>query len=227
VFGSVQVVYSDFVGHGYHGISIIRNYIGFSVPVTRVIGLSQTYPVQNHIYRFNEWRDEETWQFGVLEFANGSRGVLNFSTLSYGSPLRWGREKCSVRFLAERGMGHRQDLAILADNTYTRPIKVQTRMISVRGQPTLDAFVSDLPDQIAWENPLRIYPLAMGDQHSPLTIGLQLLSIYKAITEGKEPEYPLHQAYYDRQIDLSITSSWTRNGEFISIKNFTDANTNA
>src|SRR5262249_13051261 len=69
VFGAVHIVYSDFVGHGYHGISVLRSHVGFDVPVTRVIGLSRRYPVERHLYRPGEWRDEETWQFGVLEFA--------------------------------------------------------------------------------------------------------------------------------------------------------------
>jgi len=217
VFGPVHVVYSDFVGHGYHGIALLRSYVGFNVAVERVIGLTNEFAVEMHLYRPGEpTRDKETWQFGVLEFHNGAKGVFSFSTLSYGSPLRWGREKCQLRFYAARGMGAGPDLAILEDARITRPIKVRIKSASVEGQSTIAAFLSDLPGSPGWENPLRRYPLVSGDQHSELTIGLQLLSIYNAITNGTEPEYGVLQARRDRQLDLAMSHSWSRNGEPVS-----------
>jgi predicted dehydrogenase len=217
VFGAVHVVYSDFIGHGYHGVSVIRGHIGFEIPVTRVIGLSRDYAVARHEYRPGEWRDEETWQFGVIEFANGARGVLSFSTLSYGSPLRWGRAKCAVRFLAERGMGAGHDLAVLAGDGDVRPIQVQRSMTVVDGQDTLAALTSDLPGGLGWENPLREYPLAVGDQHDEVTVGLELLSVFNTIRHGAEPEYPLERAYVDRQVDLAVTASALENGAAVPL----------
>lgn len=217
VFGEVHVVYSDFVGHGYHGVSVLRGHVGFEVPVARVIGLSQDYSVERHLHRPGEWRDSETWQFGVLEFANGSRGVLSFSTLSYGSPLRGGRSHCAVRFHAERGLGVGRSLAILDDSRETRPIRVEERHTTVDGEPTLDALVTDLPGRPAWENPLRSYPLGVGDQHDELTIGLQLASIHAAITAGAEPEYPLERARVDREIDLALSGSRSLHGAPVTL----------
>ncbi|HEX3150058.1 MAG TPA: Gfo/Idh/MocA family oxidoreductase [Gemmataceae bacterium] len=223
VFGPVHVVYSDFVGHGYHGISLLRAHIGQKVAVTRVLGLSQHFGVERHQYRPGEWRDEETWQMGVLEFANGSRGILSFSTLAYGSPLRWGRARCAVRFHAARGMGIGPDLAILAGSEQIRPIRTTIRTSTVSGIATLDAIVSDLPDGTgltwAWENPLRDYPLTFSDQYDQVTIGLELLSIYRALTGAALPEYPLPEAFADRQIDLALEAS-RRRSEPITIATF-------
>lgn len=213
VFGAIHVVYSDYVGHGYHGISLLRSYIGFDVDVARVTGMTNDYSVQRHLYRENEpLRETETWQFGVLEFCNGARGIFSFSTLAYGSPLRWGREKCMVRFYGERGMGVGNDLAVLECGKETRPLVIQTRWATVEGQPTIAAIVSDLPGNLAWENPLRDYPLASGDQHAELTVGLELLSIYNAVVDGVEPEYGMKQARFDRQLDLAMSSSWSNHG---------------
>jgi predicted dehydrogenase len=213
VFGAVHVVYSDYVGHGYHGISLLRSYVGLGEAVARVTGQAQDYRVERHLYREGEPRREtETWQFGVLEFQNGARGVFSFSTLAYGSPLRWGREKCAVRFYAERGMGAGHDLAVLEDGERTRPLSIQTRETEVGGRPTLAAISSDLPSAPAWENPLRDYPLAHGDQHSELTVGLELFSIHRAITEGTEPEYGMFQARFDRRLDLAMSQSWSDAG---------------
>jgi len=219
VFGAVHVVHSDYVGHGYHGISLIRSYVGFDVGVTRIIGLTREYPIERHLYREGEpRRDTETWQFGVLEFRNGAHGVFSFSTLAYGSPLRWGREKCLVRFHAERGMGLGYDLAILDEGKETRPIQMRIRWVSVEGQQVLAAIESDLPGNPGWENPLRDYPLASGDQHDELTIGLELLSIYRAVVAGTEPEYGAVQARLDRRLDLAMSESSSNNGQPVLIE---------
>ncbi|HEU4508615.1 MAG TPA: Gfo/Idh/MocA family oxidoreductase [Pyrinomonadaceae bacterium] len=219
VFGGIQVVYSDYVGHGYHGISLLRSYVGFDVDVTRVIGLTHEYPVQLHMYREGEpWRDTESWQFGVLEFGNGAHGIFSFSTLAYYSPLRWGREKCMVRFYAERGMGAGNDLAILHEGKETRPIGMRPRYATVDGQMTIAAIESDLPGNPGWENPLRDYGLLSGNQHDELTIGLELLSIYRALVEGVEPEYGIFEARYDRQLDLAMSESWSNHGQPVLIE---------
>jgi hypothetical protein len=65
---------------------------------------------------------------------------------------------------------------------------------------------------LAWENPLRSYPLPDGDQHSPLTIGLQLLALHRAVADGATGEYGLAAARYDRLVDLALQRSWDTGG---------------
>jgi predicted dehydrogenase len=43
VFGQVNAVYNDFMGRGYHGVSLIRSYIGFEVPVLSVNGATAKF----------------------------------------------------------------------------------------------------------------------------------------------------------------------------------------
>ncbi|HSJ86032.1 MAG TPA: Gfo/Idh/MocA family oxidoreductase [Anaerolineales bacterium] len=48
VFGRILVAYNDFMGHGYHGMSLIRSYIGFEEPVVSVTGTTSTFSVDPH-----------------------------------------------------------------------------------------------------------------------------------------------------------------------------------
>jgi predicted dehydrogenase len=218
VFGKVHVAYSDFVGHGYHGISVLRSQIGFDIPVASVIGLSQEFDVQDHLYRQGEpRRNREMWQFAILEFASGARGVLSFSTLAYGSPLRWGREKALIRFYAERGMRFGEELAVLDETDKTASLNIRELWENLDGQPVLAALRVDGRNGMTWENPLRMYPLKFGDQHAELTIGLQCLSAHSAITTGGPGEYGILDAYYDRYVDLMIEESRRRRGERIAL----------
>ncbi|MEO2006711.1 MAG: Gfo/Idh/MocA family oxidoreductase, partial [Candidatus Poribacteria bacterium] len=100
VFGDVHTAYNDFRGHGYHGVGLIRSYIGLDVGVRRAFGFTRKRDVQEHTYRGNNPSTEQ-WQHGVIEFENDSVGIYNFSSLSYGSPLR--RYNTS-KFFGERGM---------------------------------------------------------------------------------------------------------------------------
>jgi len=122
VFGDVHTAYNDFRGHGYHGVGLIRSYIGLDVGVRRAFGFTRKRDVQEHTYRGNNPSTEQ-WQHGVIEFENDSVGIYNFSSLSYGSPLR--RYNTS-KFFGERGMCIGEDASILdAAAEETRPITIE------------------------------------------------------------------------------------------------------
>ena len=93
IFGNVNTVYQDFVGHGYHGVGLIRSYIGLDIKATRVTGFTQDFTVQKHVFRAGQNpRDTENWQHGVIEFENGSRGIFSFSSCSV---VWWPRRACN------------------------------------------------------------------------------------------------------------------------------------
>ena len=216
VFGKVLAAYNDFNGHGYHGVSLIRSYIGFDVKATRVIGMRKEFPVQPHSYR-GETRDTEDWQHGLIEFENGSVGVFNFSGLSYGSPLRWHN---TSKFYAERGMcvgsgqrGYtgREQIAILnADANERLAIVTERRSTTAKdGSEVFDAMIARTePDtglEVAWENPLRKYSLNDGQ----LSVASQLMSIADAHRNDAEPEYGALNGRVDQEVALAMAKSWS------------------
>ena len=41
IFGKVNVAYNDFRGHGYHGIGLLRSYVGFDNEPVQVYGFAK------------------------------------------------------------------------------------------------------------------------------------------------------------------------------------------
>jgi len=215
VFGKVLAAYNDFNGHGYHGVSLIRSYIGFDVKVTRVIGMHKNFTVQKHFYRGGEYEAED-WQHGLMEFENGSVGIFNFSGLSYGSPLRWYN---TSKFYTERGMcvgdGQRSytgkdQIAILNQEANERlPIVVERRTTKAKdGTEVLDALIARTdPDtglEVVWKNPLSKYPLSDGQ----LSVASELMSVADAHRNNTEPEYGALNGRIDQEVALAMTKSW-------------------
>ena len=104
LFGRVYTSFNDFAGHGYHGISVMRSYLGFDARPLRVTGLVQKNELAPHWSRLADrfGPRTETQEHGLIEFAGGGTGIFHWTDVAYDSPLRWWR---SSRFLAEKGMG--------------------------------------------------------------------------------------------------------------------------
>ena len=56
LFGQVYSTFNDFAGHGYHGISVLRSYLGFDAKPIQVIGMVQQYQLMAHWSRLAESR---------------------------------------------------------------------------------------------------------------------------------------------------------------------------
>ncbi len=104
IFGRIYSSFNDFAGHGYHGMSVMRSYLGFSDRPTRVSGIVRDYPACGGTFaRYGEMKArQETQEHGIVEWADGRVGIFHWTNVGYDSPLRWWR---SSRFLAEKGMG--------------------------------------------------------------------------------------------------------------------------
>ncbi len=210
VFGEIHTAYNDFRGHGYHGVGLIRSYIGLDVGVKRAFGFTRRRDVQEHTYRGNTPTTEQ-WQHGVIEFENDSVGIYNFSSLSYGSPLR--RYNTS-KFFGERGLCIGEEAAILDDAAEERrPITIERRTHSVGGREVLTALVADTPTPVTWENPHRNYPLSDGQ----IAVASELLSIADAVRNDTEPEYGYMNGRIDREVDLAISQSWSNGGAAVDL----------
>ncbi|MBM3215829.1 Gfo/Idh/MocA family oxidoreductase [Candidatus Poribacteria bacterium] len=210
VFGRVLSAYNDFRGHGYHGVGLIRSYIGLDVAAARVFGFTRSFGVQEHHYRGGT-HTNENWQHGVIEFENGSVGVFNFSSLSYGSPLR--RYNTS-KFFGERGLCIGDEPAILnAEANDRHPIIVKRRTDVVDGEEVLASLTANTSPPVVWENPLRGYKLSDGQ----LSVASEIMSIVTAVREDTEPEYGYLNGRIDREIDLAMSRSWQSGGQAVEL----------
>src|SRR5919206_4931991 len=104
LFGRVHTSFNDFAGHGYHGVSVMRSYLGFDAKPVRVIGAVEKYDLVAHLARISGRNEPrvETQEHAIVRFRDGRLGLNHWTSVGYDSPLRWWR---SSRFLAERGMG--------------------------------------------------------------------------------------------------------------------------
>ena len=207
VFGKVNVAYNDFRGHGYHGIGLLRSYVGFDNEPIQVYGFRKGYSVQDHVWRKGQAkRKEEDWQHSVIEFTDGAVGIFNFTSLSYGSPLRGFN---GTKFYAERGMYFRDEGVILNEDADTQiPITIIRRTNNVDGYETLAALVANTIPEVVWENPLRNYPLSDGE----ITVASELMSLVNAVRNDTDPEYGAYNGRKDREIDVAMSMSWKNNG---------------
>jgi predicted dehydrogenase len=213
VFGKVLVAYNDFMGHGYHGMSLIRSYVGFDEPVISVSGTSARFsvdPYYSWIAQSSGTRDEE-WQHAVLHFANGALGFFNWSSSAYDSALRWQR---STRFFAERGMACGDRLTILtSDGKNPQPIEIKRFFHNIGGMETLTELVAHAHHEIVWRNPFQAH--YMDDEM--IAVADCLMSLVNAIRGDKLPEYGPVQARLDQEVTLAMYESARKMGTIVRL----------
>jgi len=213
VFGRILVAYNDFMGHGYHGMSLIRSYIGFDEPVLSVSGTNAKFSVDPHyswISQTTEEREEE-WQHAILRFANGALGFFNWSSIAYDSALRWQR---STRFFAERGMAYDDRLTTSTSNGKDpQPIEIRRFFHNIGGMETLTELVALSSPEIVWRNPFRAY--YMDDEM--IAVADCLMSLVQAIREDTLPEYGPLQARLDQELTLAMHESAMNSGAIVRL----------
>ncbi len=220
LFGKVHTSFNDFAGHGYHGISVMRSYLGFDAKPVRVMGAVRNYDLAPYWSRLanNTQPRQETQEHGLIEFEGGQVGIFHWTSVGYDSPLRWWR---SSRFLAEKGMGItvgvgldvEERLSLLAPGGEApRFITVERRWERVDGG-ALVAMIAhtgdpDLPI-VRWDNPFRPQQQGAGPQWHDDEIGVAgcILSLVNAVRNNVEPSYGALQGRIDQQLILAIRQS--------------------
>jgi predicted dehydrogenase len=230
LFGKVHTSFCDFAGHGYHGISVMRSYLGFDARPVQVTGLVREFPLAAHWSMLNGKNAprNESQEHGIVTFDNGSIGVFHWTSVGYDSALRWWR---SSRFLAEKGMGisigtaldFEDKLTLLTpDGEAPAPISIERRYERVDGGALLGVYAhtSD-PRQptIAWENPFRSPQKGRTIQwhDDEIAVASCLLSLVTAVRDGTEPSYGALQARLDQELVLAIRRSSEAGGAPVSI----------
>jgi len=228
IFGKVHSSFSDFAGHGYHGVSVMRSYLGFDARPTTVTGAVQAYELAPHWSRIADSYTSrtETQEHGMVSFEGGQLGIFHWTDVGYDSPLRWWR---SSRFLAEKGMGItvgvglevKEWLSLLSPGGEAPQfITLERRWERVDGG-ALTALVAHTGDPelpiVTWENPF--YASAKEFQWHDDEIGVAgcLMSLVNAVRQGREPTYGPHQARLDQEIILALRLSAQEGGKPIHL----------
>jgi predicted dehydrogenase len=225
LFGRVHTSFSDFAGHGYHGISVMRSYLGFDAQPVQVIGAVQKYPLAAQWSRLSDTRGERTeeQEHGIIEFADGQLGIFHWTSVGYDSPMRWWR---SSRFLAERGMGITVGVNLEVQEwlTLLAPGGEAPRFVAIERRwerndgGALIAMVAHTgdPEQpiVTWDNPFRPARKGHGPQWHDDEIGVAgcLLSLVNAVRGGTEPTYGPYQGRLDQELILAIRQSSANGG---------------
>jgi predicted dehydrogenase len=225
LFGQVHTAFNDFAGHGYHGVSVLRSYLGFQAMPVQVTASVHSYPLAPHWSRLANTRDArtETQEHAIIEFDNDSVGIYHWTNVGYDSALRWWR---SSRFLAEKGMGitvgvglEVQEQLSLLDPSAEAPhfITLERRWERNDGG-NLQAILAytgdpDLPI-VRWDNPFFDLK-TQGIQWHDDEIGIAgcIMSLMTAVRQDSEPSYGALQARLDQEIVLAIYQSAQAGGQ--------------
>jgi predicted dehydrogenase len=230
LFGRVYTSFNDFAGHGYHGVSVMRSYLGFDAKPVQVVGAVREYDLQAHWARLygTTGPRKETQEHGVVEFEGGRLGIFHWTEVGYDCPLRWWR---SSRFLAEKGMGIsvgvgievQEWLSLLAPGGEApRFITLERRWERVDGG-ALVAMVAHTGDPdnpiVRWDNPFRPAVQGHGVQWHDDEIGVAgcLLSLVNAVRSDAEPTYGPLQGRLDQEIILAIRQSSLEGGRPVQL----------
>lgn len=231
LFGQVYSSFNDFAGHAYHGVSVMRSYLGFDAKPVSVTGSVHHYDLAPHWSRLADThgRRTERQEHALVEFEGGRLGVYHWTEVGYDSPLRWWR---SSRFLAEKGMGitvgrgteTQEWLSLLAPGGEAPLfITLERRWERVDGG-MLESIVAHTGDPemsvVRWENPVQ--GPGRGD-HEPQwhddEIGVAgcLLSLVRAVRDDSEPSYGPLQGRMDQEIFLAIHKSAMEGGKSVAL----------
>jgi predicted dehydrogenase len=230
LFGRVHTSFNDFAGHGYHGISVMRSYLGFDARPVQVVGAVRDYPLEAYYSRLagNYVPRNETQEHGIIELDDGRLGIFHWTSVAYDSPIRWWR---SSRFLAEKGMGItvgvgldvEEKLALLAPGGEAPRFITLERRWERNDGGALEAIIAhtgdpDLPI-IGWDNPFLLPEKGHSPQWHDDEIGVAgcIMSIVNAVNDNTEPSYGALQGRLDQELILAIRQSSAQGGQLVRL----------
>jgi predicted dehydrogenase len=226
LFGKVYSSFNDFAGHGYHGVSVMRSYLGFDARPRQVVAFSAAYGLAPHWSRLAETRGArtETQEHAIVEFEDGRAGIYHWTDVAYDSALRWWR---SSRFLAEKGMGisvgvgidSQECLTLLAPGNEAPRFLTLERRLERNDGGALVAVVAHTGDPsipvVQWDNPFRPRVKGHGVQwhDDEIAVASCLMSVVDAVRGDREVTYGPMQARLDQEIVLAIQQSAASGGQ--------------
>ena len=185
------------VGHGYHGISVMRHFLGIKFENATIWALKFSYRVVGGFTREGP-RDKEEFvqtEQHFLWFDFGDRlGLIDFDTEQYMS--RFLSDRVLVR--GERGEIVNNDVVFLKD--FRTPIKTKlTRHSTGIGANLQGNFLEGIQVGEEWVYANPFAPAALCDEE--IAIGTSLLKMGKYVRDGVE-FYSLAEACQDHYLNL-------------------------
>ncbi len=230
LFGKVYTAFNDFAGHGYHGVSVLRSYLGFGTRPIQVTGVVRDFELAPHWSRLGNsyGARQETQEHGLIDFEGGQIGVFHWTNVGYDCPLRWWR---SSRFLAEKGMGVttgiypdlQEHLTLLAPGSESPSlIRLERRTERVDGGALIGVVAhtgnAEMP-LVTWNNPFWTEHQIHATQWHDDEIGVAgcIQSLVDAVRNGTEPTYGALQGRMDQEIVLALRRSSQLGGQPVSL----------
>ncbi len=190
------------VGHGYHGISLMRRLLGVSFEGARIHAFGFTYSIVQGPGRDGppprEQTVEEKQDLFVFQFPGQRVGIVDFAGSQYFGWIR------SDRLLArgERGEMEWDEVVLLKDFATPLHLKIE-RVESGRygnlSAPRLEGF--RFGESWIWRNP---YPAPLMDDELALCEALSRMGTY---VDGGAELYPLADGVHDHYLYLKAQES--------------------
>jgi predicted dehydrogenase len=221
LFGRVNVSISDHEGHGYHGVSVMRSYLGFDARPVSVAGFTEHFPLDSH----RTDQTEEHQEHAFVRFEDGRLGVFHWTSVGYDCPIRSG---LGGRLFAERGSWETiRDGADLHQHVRLRNAQdagtagITLERVERNGiLHTVRAHIHDGSNAvIAWDNPFSAIQREQGLAWSDDMIGVAQCvdSLVRAVQTGASPDYGMHQARIDQIVTNAIYESARAGGAPLAV----------
>lgn len=230
LFGEVHTSFNDFAGHGYHGVSVMRSYLGFDRRPTRVVGAVREYPLGAHFASLSGTRGErkEKQEHGMVEFEGGKLGIYHWTSVGYDSAVRWWR---SSRFYAQNGMGIsigvgievQEQLSLIAEGGEAPQFITIQRVWERCDGGSLRAIKAHTGNAanpiVTWENPFATGKNGDNVEWHDDEIGVAgcVMSLVNAVRDNIDVTYGPVQGRIDQAIVLAIIESSEKGGAPVAL----------
>lgn len=203
LFGDVFYAFNDGVGHEYHGVSLIRSYLGFDQKLKSALTVQKDVPCFPHKTHSNIFFPGERVQHSILEFESGAMAAYHWSWLNYESPIRARR---IAGFHGTMGAVWGEECVVF-DNTYDPAVHLRferrTRIVS--GIEVLVSIIVYKGNTVieTWHNP---FPNLILNEDQ-IVAATFIENMRKTINNESKVLYPLSIAYADHLIVNAINES--------------------
>lgn len=201
VFGDVFYAYNINVGHEYHGISIIRSYLGMKERVKKVLAYQQDFPYYKNLAHKSVFFNGERLQNALIEFESGKAALYSWSWLAYNSPIRNLRYS---GFYGTKGISIGNEMSYFrSKKSLAYEIKLERRTRVIEGIEVLYELIASANDSILcrWKNPFA--EIILHDEEIPIAMFINNL-FESTINSNTQPLYSLEDAFNDHQIVYEI-----------------------